>query len=160
MLYTGKRPDDQLFDCFSATDLNKRLQELMEGLSVKVFRTYNASIVLDRLLHEQEQVTSATVDERKADYDRANKEVRPLIPFFGVDEGPQTHALAGPACNIIVRAACYWSGQLGIDHPGGALYAGSWLVPAAAVRHGGSGPEVLRGVAGARWPSCATISGR
>lgn len=62
-----------LFDRMDAGDLNKKLQELMPGLSVKVFRTYNASITLDRLLHEPS--SSETVDARKADYDLANKEV-------------------------------------------------------------------------------------
>ena len=33
-----KRPGDQLFDGFDATDLNKRLKELMDGLSAKVRR--------------------------------------------------------------------------------------------------------------------------
>ena len=56
-----------------------------------MFRTYNASVTLDRLLTEQEQEQaealeaaeggrqrpeSPTVDKRKADYDRANKEAR------------------------------------------------------------------------------------
>ena len=41
---------------------------------LQVFRTYNASITLDALLHKES--TAATVDERKAEYDRANKEVR------------------------------------------------------------------------------------
>ena len=31
-----KRPGDQLFDTFDANDLNKRLRELMDGLSAKV----------------------------------------------------------------------------------------------------------------------------
>ena len=68
-----KAPSDQLFDEFDAQDLNTRLKDLMDGLSVKVFRTYNASITLDRLLadHSQEE----TVDGKKAEYDRANKEV-------------------------------------------------------------------------------------
>lgn len=56
-----------------ATDLNKTLKDLMEGLSVKVFRTYNASITLDRLLWEPSD--SEVIDAKKADYDRANKEV-------------------------------------------------------------------------------------
>ena len=38
----------------------------------QVFRTYNASITLDALLHKES--TASTVDERKAEYDRANKE--------------------------------------------------------------------------------------
>lgn len=75
---------------------------------MQVFRTYNASITLDRLLAEQEAAEAAareaereahpkqppespTVDKRKADYDRANKEVRPLLGFwvqgFGLRRG-------------------------------------------------------------------------
>jgi DNA topoisomerase-1 len=74
-----KGPRDMLFDTFDATDLNKELKGLMDGLSVKVFRTYNASITLDRLLYESEAASRAhTVDEKKADYDRANKEVAVL----------------------------------------------------------------------------------
>ncbi len=45
-----------------------------------MFRTYNASIVLDRLLSEWEESqaadTAKTVDQKKAEYDVANKEVR------------------------------------------------------------------------------------
>ena len=141
-----KKAGDQLFDTMDANDLNKRLKELMDGLSVKVwalgsvtlgpiygletrffygghgvdgctslfpafcrqksksrvearfvssrarrqliratlvtgaqvFRTYNASIVLDQLLHKES--ASETVDEKKGDYDRANKEARPPAP--------------------------------------------------------------------------------
>ena len=76
---------DLLFDAFDATDLNRELKTLMDGLSVKVFRTYNASVTLDRLLAERaaELARAAggraqTVDEKKADYDRANKEVAVL----------------------------------------------------------------------------------
>jgi hypothetical protein len=32
----GKGPRDMLFDTFDATDLNKELKRLMDGLSVKV----------------------------------------------------------------------------------------------------------------------------
>ena len=77
-----KGPTDQLFDEFDANDLNKVLKNLMDGLSVKVFRTYNASVTLDRLLFELEASSSAeSVDEKKADYDKANKEVGPLLCF-------------------------------------------------------------------------------
>jgi DNA topoisomerase I len=59
----GKRKEarDMLFDTFDATDLNKELKSLMDGLSVKVFRTYNASITLDRLLRETEAARAAEV---------------------------------------------------------------------------------------------------
>lgn len=72
-----------LFDTFDATDLNKELKSLMDGLSVKVFRTYNASITLDRLLHDKQHdtTTAHNVDEKKAHYDRANKEVRPHVLY-------------------------------------------------------------------------------
>ncbi len=43
---------------------------------MQVFRTYNASVTLDALLHKES--TTSTVDEKKAEYDRANKEVRQL----------------------------------------------------------------------------------
>jgi DNA topoisomerase-1 len=73
-----------LFDTFDATDLNKELKQLMDGLSVKVFRTYNASITLDRLLAEMESTSNAiTVEEKKADYDRANKEVGGSLRYGG-----------------------------------------------------------------------------
>ncbi|KAI7840141.1 hypothetical protein COHA_006180, partial [Chlorella ohadii] len=68
-----KKEGDQLFECFDAQDLNTRLKDLMDGLSVKVFRTYNASITLDTLLAEPSP--EETVEGRKAEYDRANKEV-------------------------------------------------------------------------------------
>ena len=68
-----KKPEDLLFETMDAHDLNRTLKELMDGLSVKVFRTYNASITLDRLLWEPSD--SQVLDAKKADYDRANKEV-------------------------------------------------------------------------------------
>lgn len=68
-----KSPGDELFETMGAQDLNTRLKELMDGLSVKVFRTFNASITLDKELHRES--TSNTVDEKKADYDLANREV-------------------------------------------------------------------------------------
>ncbi|BDA47689.1 DNA topoisomerase 1 [Coccomyxa sp. Obi] len=68
-----KGPQSDLFDTMNAGTLNERLKGLMPGLSVKVFRTYNASITLDALLHKES--TTETLDEKKAEYDRANKEV-------------------------------------------------------------------------------------
>ena len=74
-----KAAEDMLFDTFDATDLNKKLKDCMPGLSAKVFRTYNASITLQTLLLEQERSENPTatlaMDERKASYDLANKEV-------------------------------------------------------------------------------------
>jgi hypothetical protein len=50
------------------------MKDYMDGLSVKVFRTFNASITLNRLLYEATE--SQDVVSHKADYDRANKEAR------------------------------------------------------------------------------------
>lgn len=72
-LCADKNADDMVFDTMDATDLNKHVQELMPGLSIKVFRTYNASITLDGLLHKESDAD--TTEEKKVDYDRANKEV-------------------------------------------------------------------------------------
>ena len=52
------------------------MKDYMDGLSVKVFRTYNASVTLDRLLWEASSSTELV--EKVADYNRANKEARPL----------------------------------------------------------------------------------
>lgn len=68
-----KKDGDQLFECFDAQDLNVRLKDLMDGLSVKVFRTYNASVTLDRLLADVSE--EETVEAKAAEYNRANKEV-------------------------------------------------------------------------------------
>jgi DNA topoisomerase-1 len=48
----GKKPEDDLFDLIDPTKVNKHLQQLMPGLTIKVFRTYNASITLSRLLKD------------------------------------------------------------------------------------------------------------
>ncbi|GMH33694.1 hypothetical protein BSKO_01528 [Bryopsis sp. KO-2023] len=67
--------EEQLFDAFDAQDLNKELKSLMDGLSAKVFRTYNASITLHRLLLESTISEGASDDVKKAAYDAANKQV-------------------------------------------------------------------------------------
>ena len=42
----GKEGSDDLFDRLNTSMLNEYLKTLMDGLSAKVFRTYNASITL------------------------------------------------------------------------------------------------------------------
>ncbi|XP_047641484.1 DNA topoisomerase I, mitochondrial isoform X2 [Phacochoerus africanus] len=42
----NKDPGEELFDRLTTASLNKHLQDLMDGLTAKVFRTYNASITL------------------------------------------------------------------------------------------------------------------
>ena len=48
----NKKGEDNLFDRLNTSILNKYLQELMEGLTAKVFRTYNASSTLQNQLIE------------------------------------------------------------------------------------------------------------
>ncbi len=47
----------------------------MDGLTAKVFRTYNASITLQRELAKMENSDDMTVDEKMLFYNRANREV-------------------------------------------------------------------------------------
>jgi DNA topoisomerase-1 len=49
----------------------------MDGLSAKVFRTYNASVTLDRLLSTS-QCANMSIPEKLAIYERANKHVAVL----------------------------------------------------------------------------------
>ncbi|XP_053308891.1 DNA topoisomerase 1 [Spea bombifrons] len=70
----NKQPEDDLFDRLNTTILNKHLQDLMEGLTAKVFRTYNASITLQQQLKE---LTNAddNVAAKILSYNRANRAV-------------------------------------------------------------------------------------
>ena len=68
-----KDAEDQLFDKLTPTVVNQHLKELMPGLSIKVFRTYNASITLDNILLGTD--SRLDVNGKKAFYDTANKEV-------------------------------------------------------------------------------------
>ncbi|XP_061902409.1 DNA topoisomerase I, like isoform X2 [Entelurus aequoreus] len=70
----NKEPDDDLFDRLNTSILNKHLQELMDGLTAKVFRTYNASITLQQQLKE---LTSAdeNLPAKILSYNRANRAV-------------------------------------------------------------------------------------
>ncbi|XP_072874553.1 DNA topoisomerase I, mitochondrial isoform X3 [Chlorocebus sabaeus] len=70
----NKDPQDDLFDRLTTTILNKYLHELMDGLTAKVFRTYNASVTL------QEQLRALTRAEdsiaaKILSYNRANRAV-------------------------------------------------------------------------------------
>ena len=71
----GKKPDDNLFDLINAGKLNDYLKSLMEGLSAKVFRTYNASITLQQELDRVSFPENETVEAKVAYYNDANKEV-------------------------------------------------------------------------------------
>ncbi|KAK9888579.1 hypothetical protein WA026_000818 [Henosepilachna vigintioctopunctata] len=70
----NKQAGDDLFDRLNTAIMNKHLNELMEGLTAKVFRTYNASWTLqqqlDLLTNEDD-----TVAEKILSYNRANRAV-------------------------------------------------------------------------------------
>ncbi|GFN92237.1 DNA topoisomerase 1 [Plakobranchus ocellatus] len=70
----NKQPEDDLFDRLNTSILNKYLQELMEGLTAKVFRTYNASKTLSEQL---ELLTNGEdgVAAKMLSYNRANRAV-------------------------------------------------------------------------------------
>ncbi|XP_046469441.1 DNA topoisomerase I, mitochondrial isoform X2 [Neodiprion pinetum] len=85
----NKSPGDDLFDRLNTTVMNKHLNELMEGLTAKVFRTYNASWTLQQQL---EKLTNAddTVAEKILAYNRANRAVAILCNHQRAV--PKTHA--------------------------------------------------------------------
>ncbi|XP_014247767.1 DNA topoisomerase I, mitochondrial isoform X1 [Cimex lectularius] len=70
----GKKGSDDLFDRLNTTVLNKHLTELMDGLTAKVFRTYNASWTLQQQLNELTK-DDYTLPEMCLAYNRANRAV-------------------------------------------------------------------------------------
>jgi len=70
----NKKDNDDLFDRLNTSILNQYLQQLMEGLTAKVFRTYNASFTLQQQLDELTDA-SDNVAAKMLSYNRANREV-------------------------------------------------------------------------------------
>ncbi|XP_065205086.1 DNA topoisomerase 1-like [Planococcus citri] len=73
----NKKEGDELFDKLNTSMLNKHLNELAEGLTTKVFRTYNASITLQNQLCELTD-PNGSVAEKLLQYNRANRAVAVL----------------------------------------------------------------------------------
>merc|ERR1711983_296437 len=73
----NKKDNDDLFDRLNTSILNQYLQQLMEGLTAKVFRTYNASFTLQEQLDELTD-PSDNVAAKMLSYNRANREVAVL----------------------------------------------------------------------------------
>lgn len=69
----GKKAEEDIFDMLNPSRLNEQLDSLMPGLSAKVFRTYNASITLEKEL--EELPVDTPVAEKFLEYQRANREV-------------------------------------------------------------------------------------
>ncbi|XP_036064837.1 DNA topoisomerase I, mitochondrial isoform X2 [Onychomys torridus] len=72
-----KDPKDDLFDALTTASLNKHLQDLMEGLTAKVFRTYNASTTLQEQLRVLTRAEDSVTSKVLA-YKRANRAVAVL----------------------------------------------------------------------------------
>ncbi|XP_076808604.1 DNA topoisomerase I, mitochondrial-like [Clavelina lepadiformis] len=76
VLFTeNKEGADDLFDRLNTGTLNKYLNSLMDGLTAKVFRTYNASITLQNQLLELTEPDDDNVASRLLSYNRANRAV-------------------------------------------------------------------------------------
>ncbi|KAI5632594.1 eukaryotic DNA topoisomerase i, catalytic core domain-containing protein [Phthorimaea operculella] len=73
----NKKDNDDLFDRLNTQTLNEHLKDLMPGLTAKVFRTYNASITLQRQLDELTD-EDASIPEKILAYNRANRAVAVL----------------------------------------------------------------------------------
>lgn len=68
-----KKDGDEIFDRLTTSGLNKHLSNYMPGLTAKVFRTYNASWTMAKLLEKME--STGTIAEKVKDYNNANREV-------------------------------------------------------------------------------------
>lgn len=69
-----KKDGDDVFDRLTTTQLNKHLGSYMQGLSAKVFRTYNASYTMSNLLKSL-KVENRTLQEKVKLYNDCNREV-------------------------------------------------------------------------------------
>jgi len=72
-----KSTGDMIFEKLSVTSLNKFLNSQMKGLTAKVFRTYNASICMQKELekYDMSKKDSQTVEEKLLFFNRASIEV-------------------------------------------------------------------------------------
>jgi DNA topoisomerase-1 len=72
-----KKDGDDLFDRLNTSILNQYLNQLMDGLTAKVFRTYNASFTLQAQLKELTEEDDP-VQAKLLSYNRANRAVAVL----------------------------------------------------------------------------------
>lgn len=73
----GKRADEDVFNVINTTALNDYLKQVMPGLTAKVFRTYNASVTLEKELRDGDK--DVELDDllavKEQFYTNANREV-------------------------------------------------------------------------------------
>jgi DNA topoisomerase I len=60
----GKKKSEDVFDQLNSVTLNAHLKKYMDGLSAKVFRTFNASFTLQKELSKVKFKKGTTVEER------------------------------------------------------------------------------------------------
>jgi DNA topoisomerase I len=70
-----KEKGDDIFDRLNTTQLNKHLSSYMPGLTAKVFRTYNASFTMSKLLQELKMSPNTPVAEKLKRYNDCNRQV-------------------------------------------------------------------------------------
>lgn len=73
-----KKLENEVFDSLTPTVLNAHLKSIMEGLTAKVFRTYNASKTLQDELRKSEEPNhwkKLTAAEKVVEYNNANRQV-------------------------------------------------------------------------------------
>lgn len=71
----GKKETDEVFETLSPPILNKHLNSLMDGLTAKVFRTYNASITLQKELPTANDLEGLSIQEKILRFNAANRQV-------------------------------------------------------------------------------------
>lgn len=97
----NKSPGDDLFDRLNTTVMNKHLNELMEGLTAKVFRTYNASWTLQQQLDKLTDPNDMEAEKILA-YNRANRAVAVLCNHQR--SVPKTHAKSMENLKVKIEA--------------------------------------------------------
>eukprot|EP01036_Dinobryon_divergens_P022918 gene22918-31222_t len=70
-----KSPGDDVFDTLQPPTLNKHLSSLMKGLTAKVFRTFNASVTLEKELPSAEDLEGLSIPDKIVQYNAANRQV-------------------------------------------------------------------------------------
>lgn len=73
-----KSDGDDIFDRLTTTQLNKHLSNYMPGLTAKVFRTYNASFTMSKLLQklaDEKEGQNLNDAEKLAEYNKCNRDV-------------------------------------------------------------------------------------
>lgn len=97
-----KKPSMCVFDAMNTSQLNDHLKSFMEGLTAKVFRTYNASYTLDRWFNEHPLEPYASIADKMAYFNKANTEVALLCNHqksVSKNFSNQMKVLTGKVCN-------------------------------------------------------------